>query len=76
MNLNNLRKVGFALSNSGLTNDIEKQVRAEYPQWTDGEVKAERNIRLKANTLFNDNNKQTRSKRPQATKVASKKGKK
>ena len=55
--MKNLKKIGFALSNAGLLEEVEAEVRKEYPNYSDKKIKEERNKRLKAKTLFGDHNK-------------------
>lgn len=57
MSIENYKAMGFALSNAGLLQETEDQVRADHPNWPDAKVKDERNKRLKARTLFTDENK-------------------
>ncbi len=57
MSLKTYKQIGFALSNAGLLQDVEDEVKKEHPTWSDKKVKDERNKRLKAKTLYSDENK-------------------
>lgn len=57
---NNLKALGFALSNAGLMQDVEAEVRLQYPTYDDDKVLKERNKVLKKMTLYNDKNKKAK----------------
>ena len=57
MSINNLKKLGFALSNAGLLDETENEVRKENPNWNDKKIKEERNERLREKTLSGNHNK-------------------
>ncbi len=57
MSLKIYKQIGFALSNAGLLQDVEDDVKKEYPTWSDKKIIDERNKRLKAKTLYSDENK-------------------
>ena len=55
--MNNLKKLGYALSNLGLQEDIESEVIAQNPDFTDKEVDSMvKEVQVTA-TLFNKYNK-------------------
>ena len=60
------RDYGFALSNIGLFQEIDDEIREKHPGWSDEKVKDERNKILRKATLFNDKNK--KAKRPKKPK--------
>ena len=53
----NLKALGFALSNAGLLQDVEAEVREVNPTYDDAKVLKERDKVLKKMTLYNDKNK-------------------
>ena len=53
----NLKALGFALSNAGLLQDVEAEVRGANPTYDDAKVLKERDKVLKKMTLYNDKNK-------------------
>ena len=55
--LDKLKKVGYAMSNLGLQEDIEYEVREQNPTFTDKEVDAMVQEVQAAATLFNKYNK-------------------
>ena len=57
MSLKIYKQIGFALSNAGLLEEVEAEVRVDNPTWSDKKVKDERNKLLKDRTLYSDANK-------------------
>ena len=55
--MDNLKKLGYALSNLGLQEDIRSEVREQNPDFTDKEVDAMVKEVQVAATLFNKYNK-------------------
>ena len=55
-----LKTIGFPLSNKALLDEVDAEVRIDYPNYSDKKVKDERNKRLKKSTLFSDRNKKTK----------------
>ena len=55
--MKNLIKLGFALSNSGLVQDIEKEVIAQNPTYTQPQIDAKVLEVRQVATLFNKPNK-------------------
>ena len=50
----------FALTNQGLMNDVESEVREKNPTWSDTKIKNSRNELLKKATLYNAKNKKAK----------------
>ena len=55
-----LNDVGFMLSNAGLTDEVEAEIREKHPGWDDKQVIKEMQKTLKKATLFNAKNKKVK----------------
>jgi len=62
----NLMKLGYAMSNLGLQQEIDDEIRAKHPNWNDEKVLKERQKQQKKMTIFNTKNK--KSKKPKKPK--------
>ena len=57
--------IGYALSNTGLMESVEEEVRLQHPNWKDDKVIKEVQKVLKKATLFNAKNKKPKkAKKP------------
>ncbi len=65
--------VGFQLSNLGLQQSIDEEIREQHPSWSDDKVEKERQKIQRKATLFNDKNKhQKKAKKEKKPKPAKK----
>ncbi len=58
--MSNYNNVGYALSNAGLIQGVDDEIREKHSHWNDKKVEQERNKILKQATLFNGKNKQAK----------------
>ena len=63
--LHKWKNIGYAMSNIGLEDQIDDEIRAQHPDWTDENVIKERKKIQKKSTIFNlENKRPKKSKKP------------